>query len=1045
MITTQQQADALIEKIMYAQEDRSVTNVMVARVLDWLNVRAQEIVDDIAQGKLEHRQDLESMQRQLDNLSEALKGVNTLAGSAYSFASDNSRSIAKLTAWINAIIEFLKTGNAPSGWDDGNIEVLPGIETPSMSLLVTPSQIMRSIKGAFGYQSPDVNTDIEISIGGYDFHSHEDLIAAGITLKESRNDNLIDITEYIGEDGVWRRRIDSSVKKLCYFLYESGNDSGDPMLRATVDVPIAEIKLPAYSVTKEMDDHTAVYGDVLLDFTLHEAKEGIYTVRVSGLINDNSVYSRFSGVLGYAPLVHSHEEYESRFEEHESRFEELELSYGYTEGGDVLAHRFGNDFETATKAALAYAKANGFSTVDASWFSGEHICQTRFIIDFPVTLKLGNIVAKMQDSMFFNIKANNVCIIGCNRQTDKTIFDGNATELVLEGISTQCNDGYHIYSRGHKNCQYRNMVLRGIQTSTGRQCNNPQYPINGTGGIFIEKPNPGTVTFGNTTNATIIENLLIDGTKAHGIYLDTPILSMLRDVRVSSAGGHGVFISGGTTVTLESVYVASARYAGFCLQGVTYCSVINSVAENCGCGWWLRSVNNVSLFSPGVETTYNLGLNPWSNSQPISKRYGVAEDTLSSDGQLVRIVDVPDEEWQMGNRTIHARSLFCGYAFVVTGGRNIAIHTPYSISIANEVDPENPRLDRVKDQLCTMLILGNCRALHINNALFQEQAGSPIPDAIRHEIEIAESATGVDLSFNPYGTILSSYTSLTPVTSDQSKTAPVLCLSKTSMVHCGNIFYTDIVYTGNVEIIGTAKIGGQIITDSGIITKGPIVEYDSATLKVTCSVNTELRELDFAYDGTEIKIVPKATFALENVTDDTEFSLYVDGVVRKTQTGNAEMSFKLTSPGEHTVVVAASWDDKSSESEPIVFTVKEPDNLPIRFVSTEVIAVEDTFVTLRISYQGTYVVKEAGIAYSSNNQSPTTSQNSRKLDTVDDIVAEEDGLTYYYDIDLPRSNASTLRYVRGYVRATEDADSTSAYAIYDTQVYKVLGDDMIAI
>ena len=746
----------------------------------------------------------------------------------------------------------------------------------------------------------------------------------------------------------------------------------------------------------------------------------------------------FTAELDYARTDHIHEDYNQRINA-------LEMSGGLTEGGKVVAHMFGNDFETATKAAIEYAKENGFSTVDASWFSGMHTCQTRFIIDFPLTLKLGNIVAVMEDSMFFNVQSNNVCIIGCNRQTDRTANDRNATVLMLQGISNVCNDGYHIYSRGCKNCQYRNMVLKGIQTSTGRQCNNTQYPINGTGGIFIEKPNPGTVTFGNTTNATIIENLLIDGTKAHGIYLDTPILSMLRDVRISSAGGHGVFISGGTTVTLESVYVASAKYAGFCLQGITYCSVINSVAENCGCGWWLRSVNNVSLFSPGVETTYNLGLNPWSNSQPISKRYGVAEDTLSSDGQLVRIVDVPDEEWQMGNRSIHARSLFCGYAFVVTGGRNIAIHTPYSISIANEVDPANPKLDMVKNQLCTMLVLGNCRALHINNALFQEQAGSPIPNAIRHEIEIAESATGVDLSFNPYGTILSSYTSLTPVTSDQSKTAPVLCLSKTSMVHCGNIFYTDITYTGNVEIIGTAKIGGQIITDSGIITKGPIVEYDAAILKITCSVNTELRELDYSYDGTEIKIVPKATFALEDVTEDTVFTLYVDGVVRKTQTGNDEMSFKLTSPGEHTVVVAASWDNKTAESDPIGFTVKEPDSLPIRFLTTEILAVEETFVTLRISYQGTYVVKEAGIAYSSNNQSPTTSQNSRKLDSVDDIVAQSDGLTYSYDINLPRSNASTLRYVRGYVRATEDADSTSAYAIYDTQVYKVQGSEIIPL
>ncbi len=716
------------------------------------------------------------------------------------------------------------------------------------------------------------------------------------------------------------------------------------------------------------------------------------------------------------------------------------------DGGAVAAHRLApDDFETALRTALAYAKANGLSTVDCTWFTGEWRCKERFIVDFPVNIRLGNVTVTMEDTLFFDIRSNNVKIQGVNRQTDRTVNDSNATVLVLEGVSNLSTEGYHIYSRGNKNCQYRDMVLRGKQTSSGRQCNNASYPIDGTGGIYIEKGNPGTTSSGNTINATILDNLLIDGTKAHAIYLDTPILSMIRDVRISYAGGHGVFISGGTSTTLESVYVASARYAGFCLQGITYCTVFNSVAENCGCGWWLRSVFNTSLFSPGVETTYNYGLNPWAGAYRVSKRYGLAVDTTAADGTPVRITDVPDDSWAMGSRSIHARSLFCGYAFVITGGRNVDIYSPYCISIANELSPASPLLDAVKDQLCLMMILGNSRAVKVSNAMFQERNTSPIPAAIRHEIEIAAEASGMDLSYNPDSSMMPSWTAMSPVTDDETKTAPVLCLSKSALVHCGNRFYTNVQFLGNIEIGGAAQIAGQIVTDTGIITKGPIINYDEAALNLQYVISPDSSEIDYSYNGTEFRVVPKATFALDNVTADTRFSLLVDGVELASTTGGNEMSFKLSNPGAHSIVLHAAYGDKSAETEPRTVTVKEPANLPIRFIATELLSTTSTTVLLRITYQGTYVVTEAGIAYSNTNQSPTTSQNARKLSSLDLITTGEDGITHTYEIELPRANAATTRYVRGYVRAREDADATSAYAYYDTVVYKVTGDVIEAL
>lgn len=82
----------------------------------------------------------------------------------------------------------------------------------------------------------------------------------------------------------------------------------------------------------------------------------------------------------------------------------------------------------------------------------------------------------------------------------------------------------------------------------------------------MEKADPSSTFGGNTCNNVRMENLLISGTKAHGIYIDTPILSTIKNVRLSDIGGHGVFINAGTSLAFENVYMASANMAGFCIM-----------------------------------------------------------------------------------------------------------------------------------------------------------------------------------------------------------------------------------------------------------------------------------------------------------------------------------------------------------------------------------------------------------------------------------------------------------------------------------------------
>jgi hypothetical protein len=204
-------------------------------------------------------------------------------------------------------------------------------------------------------------------------------------------------------------------------------------------------------------------------------------------------------------------------------------------------------------------------------------------------------------------------------------------------------EGYHIKSKGHKNIEIKNITFIGSKTSIGHQYNNASYDLDGVGGIYIEKRNPGTTEAGNTCNNIRIENILVTGTKAHGIYIDTPILSSIKNVRLSDCGGHGIFVNGGTSILLENTYVSSSNLAGFCLFQATYVSLNNCVAESGSIGFWIRSSFNVTLTSPGIESTKNQGSNPWRNSQPITGVYGLNLSTTKLDGSTLQISDVnPD-------------------------------------------------------------------------------------------------------------------------------------------------------------------------------------------------------------------------------------------------------------------------------------------------------------------------------------------------------------------------------------------------------------------
>lgn len=729
-------------------------------------------------------------------------------------------------------------------------------------------------------------------------------------------------------------------------------------------------------------------------------------------------------------------------------------------GGVVYAEKYGNDFETALNAAIAASVAEGraFTTIDCTYFTGRWVFRETVVIETPVTIRLGNVHIVSHGENVFDVRSNNVRIEGVNRSTDRTVTEvPNMTvvELDQSGLDvTVWNDGrkgYHIWSHGNKNCQYRNMFLLGRRTTLGRQCGNAAHPINGWGGVHIEPEVPCTTISGNTVNATVLENLLIDGTKAHGIYLDTPILSFVRNCRLSSVAGHGVFVNGGTTTMLENVYVASCQLAGFCLWGVTYCAVLNSVAEYCGIGWWIRSSFSVSIFAPGVEHAVSSGYNLWEGTKTAETKYGFNIVTQDGNGTSYRVNDVPNDSVNMGGVNVHYRNMFVGIGYLVTGGRNIDIYSPYVTGIG--FDPENVAANEVvRPHHRYLAVLGNARAVNVSNAGFSGGAASEgahktlFGQGMRYEVEIGAAANGVDLSFNPNNTTLLEdgvSGEIEVMTSNTARRAQILNQCVNALVRFGNVYYTPVRFAGglsfdgNFAVSGALAVGGQISTDTGIVWKGYLREDTSDRLTVGVTYSPGEQVIAWNEEGVTLALVFTAMLGETDVTAGATYRVYVNGSLYGTYVNVGSAAVELLSEGEYEVYVVASYTDAggavktaTSETHRVVYRGEEV--VQPTFVEVESVVYEETAFTCVFSVRSSFEITNAGAAYSPSNTSPTVSQNNAVASSV-----VQDGELWRVTVTVPRRNASQTRYVRFYY-ATNDTEAGTTERQY-SETYVVTG------
>lgn len=484
-------------------------------------------------------------------------------------------------------------------------------------------------------------------------------------------------------------------------------------------------------------------------------------------------------------------------------------------GGTIYVEKYDEtDLYTALTTAMNDTNVEDYTVFDCTFFTGTALFPNSVNISKPCTILLGNITITTQGKNFFNISSNNVQIIGYGRQTDKDSSSiPNATVLVMgnASISNESTEGYHVYSKGNKNLRFEFLTLMGIRSTLGRQCDNAQRPIDGCGGIYIEKANPAATYGGNTCNNIIINQLLINGTKAHGIYLDTGILTTISNTRLSSIGGHGIFLNSGTSISLNNVYVSSANMAGFCILGVSYCTLTNCVAEYSGIGFLTRGAFNVSMFSPGCEELIFQGNNPWSMSQPVTGEYGFniqttgfTKDPDTGEYTVPTTITISDVSDTLYNA-------FAGTPFVIVGGRGISMYTPYCVGIA-ATSNASVLAQYSPERTCLCRIIGNARKVFINNmqgAKRDSEAAkwAEIYNDVRLEANIEGAPNGVEIIYDVLNPLITSGHGIY-ITDQSQDFAPVYIVptAQNIVVRNGGTFYTGTTFAGGLNAVGISSI-----------------------------------------------------------------------------------------------------------------------------------------------------------------------------------------------------------------------------------------------
>lgn len=274
-----------------------------------------------------------------------------------------------------------------------------------------------------------------------------------------------------------------------------------------------------------------------------------------------------------------------------------------------------------SKLQNAVNNAAAGTVIDCTSYTGRINFRAPINITKSVTLIFGNITLGFtgpSNTNMFNVYAPNVKIKGV-----RNTGTGNSDLSVTRFLMTTQGAGYHIFvGATAEMAESQNWVsrygfelhdieLKGIASiiEVDDDEESTVYSKTGAGGLHIIKGSPFSST--EYIDDVVLSNVLVDGTRNHGILMLGARSSTLKNCTVLNAGGHGFMMDGGKSNIIESCRAESCKLAGFHIKEEQYTSLEGCLTRLSGLGYFLRSTKSVILTSCGAENNIDRGLQPY--------------------------------------------------------------------------------------------------------------------------------------------------------------------------------------------------------------------------------------------------------------------------------------------------------------------------------------------------------------------------------------------------------------------------------------------------
>lgn len=168
--------------------------------------------------------------------------------------------------------------------------------------------------------------------------------------------------------------------------------------------------------------------------------------------------------------------------------------------------------------------------------------------------------------------------------SDVFLRGAGANATIIKQTSTTAHG---IYALTARRMSFEDLQLLGPGKGTGT----------GTG-IYLD-------TGGSAVAQCQFNNVFIQQFGVDGMYISTPIATVLSNVRSQNHGRHGFNFFNGTSLQLNACYAAGVSAAGFYFDTMTYCALNGCASDSNGTGYWAHAGGNIAFVGCGCEVPLN--------------------------------------------------------------------------------------------------------------------------------------------------------------------------------------------------------------------------------------------------------------------------------------------------------------------------------------------------------------------------------------------------------------------------------------------------------